>query len=247
MTIDSEERERLHTILDALINARNRLDAADLKLIKRKGLWQSARLYVRHEFFEMVLNLARYVIGDKLHNEEFELLHTIDLTKQTESPDDALILAYALNTMAPFLVRPENRRELGETKEVIRAIIDDLEAVSRGDQSRLIPTPTGKQGLNRRPFRIAKLRHTALKWDKILIKFGVPTQERRRVISTAYRTDWEAIRKWPNSIWKNSRISLDSPSHIDYLHFECADNLQKIYEHIQRDGDVYWRERSNLD
>jgi hypothetical protein len=113
-----------------------------------------------------------------------------------------------------------------------------------GDEPRFFSILPRRQGQHKRLYRLNWLRLSALDWDKYLAAVGMSARERHRIISDAYRTDWEAIRKWAAAIEDQYGFRSWPPRDPDWARREYHDNPQRVLEAIKRDGDAYWLEKS---
>lgn len=239
--ISDDERESLHFALDAILNARatlERKDAADLTGQER----YRTVVQPRADLFKNASKFLRRAVGPVLHRQEMALLFDANLTEDADSADLTATLANSLRSFIPlFMERGDS--EWSESEEPIVKIIDDLMGIYWGDEPRFFSTGRRLQGMHKRPYRLARLRLTALDWDKYLATVGQTAFERHRVISEAYRTDWEAIRKWAKSIEEQFGLCSYPPKYPDHAKSEFAENSKKVWGAIRRDGDAYWLER----
>lgn len=240
MTINKDERETLHLILDSLINERNRLDKIDPSVLERKFYaWHWS--IPRREFFRRGSLFLRRLAGSKLHHAEMRILLDADLEEDAKDASTLGNVANAIRSYQPLFM--ELGEDEGDTNEKIEQIINDFMGIYWGDEPRFFAIMPKRQGQHKRPFRIAQLRRSALDWDKYLAAVGVKSRERHRIISDAYNTDWDTIRKWAQSILDQYDMVSWPPRDIDKEIQHFRDNPEEIMTQIARDGAVYWSEK----
>lgn len=244
MTIDTDERESLHVMLDYLLNTREKLEKIDLNKLD-EGIelyWQYS--LPRHEFFNNASNFLRKVLGPKLRSAELALLFSMQLHEDTRNTDVPAIIANSLRSFLPLFM--ERAKHEGETfgDEKIEKVIDDLMGIYWGDEPRFFATAKKQQGSHKRPYRQARLRLAALNWDKYLAAAGLPAFERHAIIVEAFRADWDTIRKWAKPIEELFGLKSYAPYFPEHAKVEYAENPSGVREAIQRDGDAYWQEKS---
>ena len=243
MTIDKDERDSLHLILDALLNARDSLERVDPKSLASGQQFFLGWSKPRKDLVRNGSVFLRRVIGPRLHEEEMKLLFETVLVEDEVGADLAATIANSLRSFLPLFMR-KGRYEGDGSNEVIERIIEDLIGLCWGDEPRFFSPWPRRQGLHKRPYRLAKLRLSALNWDKYLSAVEMPAQQRHNIISEAYRTDWEAIRKWTKSIDEQFDLRPYSPENIESTKQEYASDPKAVIASIRRDGDAYWLERN---
>ena len=77
-----------------------------------------------------------------------------------------------------------------------RAVIMELICLRAGDQPKIFAPSPRLPGQSRHPMWIAHLRLQALAWNVHLKWRGISAVERQTAIAVAFRTSWDAIRKW---------------------------------------------------
>jgi len=242
MSVPHEERERLHVVLDYLLNARSTLERVDKrKLASSSGYMQGWTRPLDSLATEASVFL-RAVLGERLHQELMESLFTAALSENSKSTEVPATIANSLRVFLPLFMR-EGRYEGLDANEVIVSIVDDLMGVYWGDEPRFFAIADRWQGTHKRPFRLAKLRKTALDWDKYLKAVGVSARERHEIIARSYRTDWEAIRKWSKPIYEAFDLRSWPPDNVEYAISQFRENPNAIYEQIAQDGEAYWIEK----
>lgn len=248
MSVSDDERETLHFMLDALLNARSTLEGVDRTKVQPGMHYHQAISRPRGELFRNGSAFLRRVLGSKLHQEELSELFSAELEENTEGAHLAATIANSIRSFLPLFMqsgRYEGKTYSEELDENIEKIISDLMGMYWGDEPRFFSPWPRRQGLHKRPYRIARLRLAALDWDKFLAVVGMPAFERHRIISEAYRTDWDAIRKWSQSI--NDQYDLRScpPENSEWARRDFEANPEAIILAIRRDGDAYWQERGS--
>ena len=203
MKITERERESLHLALDYILNARAGLERIDLDQLPNEQ-WYRAWSKPRSELFIKASEFLRRVLGTKLHTAELGLLLEFSLNKRDERWNTTMHLANAIRSFLPLFKPIENGQE---RDQFISNIVEDLVGIHWGDEPRFFEIAKRAQGSPKRPFRVAYLRRGALDWEKRLKLVGMSAQERQSIISTAYKTSWEAIRKWAQSILQFDLIS----------------------------------------
>ena len=240
MSVSSEEREELHAALDYLLNARAGLERVDLaELVGRQ--WYSAWSQPRGELVRAASKFLRRVLGEKLHAAEMSLLIETPLDEVPEGADVLATLANALRSFWPLFAPIVG----GEEKdEFVANLVDDLIGVHWGDEPRFFQISKRTQGSPMRPFRVAYLRTSALDWEKRLAVVGFKPYERQSLVSQAFKTSWEAIRKWSQSI--NSQFDLVShpPKSPELVLKAYHDDPEGFLQMIRDDGEAYWAEVS---
>lgn len=241
MSVDADERETLHYILDSLINARNSLEGVDPANLEKGMQYHRAWTEPRSDLLRNGSVFLRRLIGSRLHFEEMKILFETELREDEVGAELTATIANAIRSFLPLFMQTGRYAGIGDT-EVIEQIVDDLMGIHWGDEPRFFSTWPRRQGLHKRPFRIARLRLTALDWEKHLAAVGYSTQERHGIIADAYRTDWEAIRKWSRSI--EEQFDLFSYPPTEQAKMWYAENPEAILEAIRHDGDAYWSEKN---
>lgn len=248
MSVSKEERETLHVILDALLNARETIEGIDPSTIQSRRQQIEAITRPREELCRNGSVFLRRVLGPDVHRERLALLFEADLVENAVGAQLAATIANSLRVFLPLFMRQEKYE--GETygqnlTENIEKIISDLMGMYWGDEPRFFSLWPRRQGSHKRPYRIARLRLTALDWDKFLNAVGIATRDRHSFISDAYRTDWEAIRKWAKSIESQFDLRSYPPRDTEWARQLFQEDPEKIYQAILRDGDAYWEERGS--
>lgn len=244
MTIEADERETLHHILDALINARNSLERVEPGTLSPGQQFYLAWSKPRSDLFRDGSLFLRRIIGARLHEHEMSILFNTRLEEDTVGAELAATIANAIRSFLPLFMRQGSYEKDGNN-EVIENIVEDLMGIYWGDEPRFFSPWPRRQGLHKRPYRLARLRRTALDWDKYLAAVGVRAQERHNLISEAYRTDWEAIRKWAGSIEEQFDLFSYPPEaeDVERAKQQYEREPESIREAIRMDGDAYWLER----
>lgn len=242
MSIPADERETLHHILDALINARETLEKLNPEELAKGQQFYLAWSKPRADLFREASVFLRRLIGKKLHSSEMKILFETRLEEDAVGTEVAATIANAVRSFLPLFMR-EGTYERDGSDEVIESIVDDLMGIYWGDEPRFFSPLPRRQGLHKRPYRLARLRLRALVWDKFLASVGVRAQERHSLISDAFRTDWEAIRKWAGSIEEQFDLISYPPPEVDMAKHIFEAEPEAIKATIRRDGDAYWVER----
>lgn len=244
MSVSADEREALHMMLDAILNSRAYLERMDTSELQPGAQFSKAWSTPRGDLFTQASKLIRRAIGPQLHQAELNLLFEAELE---ESPSDAELMATisnAIRTYLPLFMK-EGTDEWRDTDEVIVRIIEDFMGIHWGDEPRFFTVYPKRQGQHKRLYRLNRLRLSALDWDKYLDVVGLTACERHNLISTAYRTDWDAIRKWSGAIESQYGFCSSPPRYPDNARKEYAENPEKVMAAIQRDGDAYWQEKTS--
>lgn len=171
------------------------------------------------------------------------MLFEAELQENAQDSELMATLANALRSFLPLFMQKSDS-EFSARDETIVRIIDDFMGVYWGDEPRFFSVLPRRQGQHKRLYRLNRLRLTALNWDKYLAVVGMGARERHRIISDAYRTDWEAIRKWAGAIEEQYGFRSYPPEHPDWALEEYRENPEEVFAAIKRDGDAYWLERS---
>jgi hypothetical protein len=243
MSVSNEEREDLHNILDALINARISLERIDPEQISQGVQRLHSWVRPRAELCWNASLLVRRLIGPDLHRAELSELFETRLEDNSTDCEVMAALANALRSFLPLFME-EGRNELSGEEEVISKLVEDLMGIYWGDEPRFFSIQPRRQGQHKRLYRLNALRLSALDWDKYLAVVGMAARERHRIISDAFRTDWEAIRKWAALIERQYGFHSWPPPNPDLARVEYSENSERIMAAIRRDGDAYWREKS---
>lgn len=253
MKVSDEEREKLHLALDYLLNTRAGLERIDTEKLKQYRLgrepldftperrWELAWSQPRREFVRAASNFLRQVLGEKIHASELSWLLETSLRENEVESD---VLALLANSMRPFWSLFAPIVEGKEQDHFISNILDDLMGVHWGDEPRFFQVAKRTQGSPRRPFRVAYLRRSALDWEKRLAAVGMKPFERQTIVSQAYRTSWEAIRKWPQSIIALFDLVSHPPRSPERVREAYEEDPEEFLKMIQDDGDAYWAEIS---
>lgn len=247
MTVDKDERESLHFVLDYLLNERAHLEGIDPDSLQKGQAYYLGYSKPRGELFTQAAIFLRRVLGRKLHEAEMSLLFEVELQEDSQSPEVPATIASSIRSFLPLFMKHGTREgwTYGEEKnEKIEKIIADLMGIYWGDEPRFFATEKKRQGLHKRPYRLARLRLSALEWDKYLAAVGLSAFERHRIVSDAYRTEWEAIRKWAKSIEQQFDLRPYLPYSAEQMQSDFAENPAAVFDAIRRDGDAYWLEKS---
>lgn len=239
--ISDDERESLHFALDALLNARATLESHDA--IDLDG--RSYRKFIsepREDFLRNSSTFLRRVIGSKLHHDAMGVLFGAELNEDSASTE---IAAYIANSILPYLplFMKEGHNLDFNRNENIDYIIDDLMGIYWGDEPRFFAIAKKSKGLHKRPYRLAKLRLSALNWDKFLAAVGLSALERHRIISDAYGTDWDAIRKWAKAAQEQFDLISYPPTGLEFAREQYSENPDGVLQSIREDGKAYLSER----
>lgn len=229
-------------VLDYLLNARSTLERVDKRKLTSSSGYLQAWSRPLDSLAKEASIFLRAVIGEHLHQELMVLLFTATLTENSKSTELPATIANALRVFLPLFMR-EGRYEELDGNEVIVSVINDLMGIYWGDEPRFFAIADKWQGTHKRPFRLAKLRKTALDWEKYLKAVGISARERHEIIGRAYRTDWEAIRKWSKMIYESFDLHSWPPRDVEYAIAQFRDNPDAVYAQIHRDGEAYWTEK----
>ncbi len=243
MSVSEEERETLHTILDALINARNSLERIDPSTLEPGMQYAQAWSGPRRDLTLQASRFVRRILGPRLHRAELAVLFETELEENCQHADVLPALANSLRTFLPLFMQ-ESGDEYSGRDEVIVRLIEDLMGIYWGDEPRFFSLQPRRQGQHKRLYRLNRLRLSALDWDKYLAVVGMSARDRHRLISDAYRTDWEAIRKWAAAVEEQYGFRSWPPHDPEWARSEFASDPESIIEAIRRDGDAYWVEKS---
>lgn len=241
MSIDLDERDSLHHVLDYLINARITLEKVEPKKLKAGFYHQWSK--PRDDLFQEASIFLRRVLGSRLHDEEMKLLFATQLKENAVGADILATIANAIRSYLPLFMQ-KSRSEYEGKNEVIVRIIEDFMGIYWADEPRFFSSWPRRQGLHKRPYRIARLRLTALNWNKHLAVVGLSAHERHRIVADAYRTDWDAIRKWQYSTLEQFDLYSYPPKDAERAISTFLEKPDAIFSSIRRDGDAYWSERS---
>ena len=243
MTISNSEREDLHSILDALINARNSLERID-----QDDLISGAQIFhswtqPRRDLIWSASRLIRRLLGPRLHYAELQLLFDTELEENSSDTEILMTLVQALYSFFPLFLFEGTPEHLSDD-EVISQVMEDLRGIHWGDSPRFFSVQPRRQGQPKRPYRISMLRLSALNWDKYLEVVGMKPYQRHNLIAQAFKTDWDTIRKWARPIEDQYGSRSRPPEDIDYAKDRFLKNRDAILSFIKRDGAAYWIEKS---
>ena len=241
MTVSPEERDELHVALDYLLNARAGLERIDPSELNSGPQFYSAWSQPRRELFRAASKFLRRALGEKLHAAEMTALLELPLDEFEDGADSLTALANALRSFWP-LFAPIVGGE--EREEFVANLVDDLIGVCWGDEPRFFHIGKRTQGSPMRPFRVAYLRMSALDWEKRLAVVGLKPYERQSIVSQAFKTSWEAIRKWPQSIIAQFDLVSHPPRSPDLVLKAYRDDSEGFLQMIRDDGEAYWAEIS---
>jgi len=244
VSVSDEERETLHTILDALINARNSLERIDPSTLNPGMQYSQAWSGPRRDLAWQASRLVKRILGPRLHQTELALLFEAKLHENSQDGEVLATLANSLRSFLPLFLQDDRDGYL-HGDEAIMKIIDDFMGIYWGDEPRFFRPLPRRQGQHKRLYRLNRLRLTALNWDKYLETVGIGARERHRVISDAYRTEWDSIRKWAAAIEGQYGFRSYPPKDPDWARREYHSNPQQVHDAITRDGDAYWLEKSS--
>lgn len=229
-------------MLDALLNARGSLERLNVDELRPGMQFRAAWSKPRHDLFLQASRLFRRAIGPSLHQSELGLLFDSELQENATDADLLANLANAFRSFLPLFLK-EGTLDWRADDEVIAKVIEDFMGIYWGDEPRFFTIHPRRQGQHKRLYRLNRLRLSALDWDKYLATVGMQTGERHRLISDAYKTDWDAIRKWARAIEDQYGFRSWPPRDPEWARREYADDPKKIYEAIRRDGEAYWLEK----
>ena len=241
MTVSPEEREELHLALDYLLNARSGLER--IAPGELKDTWQilTAWSEPRQELFREASKFLRSVLGEKLHAVEMAPLLEIQLSEDSDGFDVLAALVRALRTYLPLFAPIVDGKE---REEFVANLIEDLVGIQLGDEPRFFQIAKRTQGSPMRPFRIAYLRRNALDWEKRLAVVEFKPYERQSIVSQAFKTSWEAIRKWSQSIELTGELISHPVQYPNEVLKAYRDDPEGFLQMIRDDGEAYWAELS---
>lgn len=243
MSVSDEERETLHTILDALLNARNSLERIDPKELSPGNQYRLVWSEPRRDLCWQASHFLKRIIGPKLHQSELGLLFDTELEENALDSELPATLANSIRSFLPlFLARSKN--DYDGQGEVIMGVIEDLMGIHWGDEPRFFSIQPRRQGQHKRLYRLNSLRLKALDWDKYLAAVGMPSRERHRVVADAFNAEWDAIRKWEGLVEEQYGFRSWPPRNPESALREFQENPEGIFDAIKRDGADYWREKS---
>lgn len=187
----SDDSQRLLTRVQALLIARASLEyAINRGPIEPAETEQQWRLRLGREAVEIFLQADR-LLPDIIGDAPFEVLFPSGIEPDAIS-DIRSAFVRRLKLFRRLLSRPSWGASLNR-------LIGEIADMSGGDQPEILMPARRNSGQAKQPTKIARKRLGALCWDIHLKSIGVATVERQTAISTAYRTSWEAIRKWRGS------------------------------------------------
>lgn len=230
-------------VLDYLLNARETLERVDRDSLAPGGAYSQGWSYPLNTLVGEASIFLRSVLGEHLHSETMALLFEADLQENCQSTEIVATLANAIRAFLPLFMRT-GRYESLDNEEVIVSIIEDLMGIHWGDEPRFFSILPRRQGQHKRLYRLNRLRLSALDWDKFLATVGMAAYERHRIISDAYRTEWEAIRKWAAAVESQYGFRSWPPRDAEWAMHEFETNREGVMTSIRRDGEAYWLEKS---
>lgn len=243
MSVSEDERETLHVMLDALLNARATLERIDPETLQTGLQYSQAWSGPRRELAQQGSRLLRRALGSRLHQTEMAQLFETQLQENASHAELMATLANSIRSFLPLFMAEESDED-GGRYEIIVQVIEDFMGIYWGDEPRFFSILPRRQGQHKRLYRLNRLRLTALNWDKFLAATGMKARDRHRLISDAYRTDWETIRKWSAAIESQFGFRSWPPRDPNWARAEFERNPAYFLRSIHHDGDAYWREKS---
>ena len=228
--VSSDERKTLHDILDYLLRTRESLEVRGFESLPPKA---------RAEFIENCSKFLRRVIGPDMHQAELSFLEEFELKENEREPDHLVTVANAVRSFMPLFIA-ENFGSSG--REFMTKMMEDFMGIYWGDEPRFFSIATKNKGQHKRPFRIAYMRRGALNWELILKAAGVAAVKRQNIVSVAYHTSWEAMRKWKYSIEEGFGLVSGIGRFEEFCIEDYQANPDVIIDQITEDGDAYWAE-----
>lgn len=243
--VSIDERKRLHDILDALLNEREYLEKWSEQAHTIIGIQLLQRgVFPARDLHRNASKLLVQLLGEEVRS--MALLY--GQTGLDSFAETARLLLPAFSQPKPKSLKMQMLSEFADSFPDPEEIIDDLVGVVEGDEPRTFQIVRRNKGQPMRPYRIAKLKCRALYWEKLLKKMEHPTKTRHDIISDAFRTDFETIRKWKYSALKvlgernfEMEVSIQDTAPNQY---EKA--IDYFVSEIKNDGEKYWNEKCNL-
>lgn len=243
MSVSKEERETLHLMLDAMLNARDSLERIDPTKLEPGLPFSSAWSRPRKDLCLLGARLVRRALGEKLHHSEMTQLFDTELEENASEQDLLATIANSLRSFLPLFMS-QGDSEWRNDDEVIVRVIEDFMGIYWGDEPRFFKVAPRVQGQHKRLYRLNKLRLSALDWDKYLAAVGMAARRRHRIISDAYRTEWDAIRKWASIVEAQYGFRSYPPRDKASARREYDAYPDFVLASIHRDGDAYWLEKT---
>lgn len=228
--ISDDERARLHDLLDRIIDQRENLQGwlAESPFINAllgkpvdpnsQAAMNLANTGARLAFAEMI----------KLAVEALGPARSLTLPTATDDPENIRwALWLRLQRVAP-LIDGASSGMFGKSGFPLPRVLDELENLSYGDIGTIFRAPPRKPSQRRNRGKLAKLRLKALAWDRWLQQSeGLSALDAHSAIEQAYRTEWEAIRKWKSACrgilgaqvdWALNYAAEGNPPRVALLH-----------------------------
>lgn len=79
-------------------------------------------------------------------------------------------------------------------------VLDEIERLKFGDEPEILRPVPRMRGEHRQPGKLARSRANALMWAEYLKSKGLKPREYKAQINLAFGADWDAIRKWRESV-----------------------------------------------
>lgn len=168
-----EERDTFKWRLEALINGVER--------IKRMAEKEEPGATIRQNRLDLCAQAAR-LVGDICG----------DWVKLSEIDAEAPIeyIALSLRIWQPVLAMHDEYDFFWDD------VISEIERLPFGDEPEILRPASRSRGVHQQPAKLAFYRLAALRWAAYLKARGIKPSIYRRQISTAFGSDWEAMRKW---------------------------------------------------
>jgi hypothetical protein len=224
--VSDDERNRLHELLDRILDQRENLDGWRAEPAKLSDLLppslnpdrdllekladRGARLA-----FEGAITLAVDALGSA---------RTQSLVGATSDPEGIRwALWLRLNQVRRLI---EGRTPLlGKSDFPLSQVLEELENLSYGEISEIFRAAPLKPSQRHNRGKLAKLRLKALAWEKWLrASQSMTAFDSHMAVSEAYRTDWDAIRKW-----RTSCIKILGPTKVKFSLQQAAAGHQPAY------------------
>lgn len=241
MSISDDEKAEIHYLLDYLLMTRSNLEKVNPSELSPGMQYAFAWSRPRSEFIVAASKFLRRVIGEKLHKAELPDPFVRELSENTSGGENLAFVANALRSFMPLFVPLSEGKEASNFMD---QLANDFIGIYWGDDPRFFSILPKSQGMHKRPFRLAYMRLGALDWEKYLAAAGLSAFERQDVVSSAYRTRWDTIRKWKDSILEQFDLVSHPPERPDWVRDEYSQDSDLILQKIAADGEAYWAEKN---
>jgi len=173
----ADEGEEFDFVLEALLHQITTLRRARAR-VEQNGSRTNAIMLMRQ-----VLMFSRVLLGQKAYD--------LAMGRVDQADGNGLrLIANRLQAISPFMQ--------GEWPDGLtyNDFVEEVYAIAGGDAPYILSQAEKRRGKQGNSFRLATHKLNALMWAQVLHRRGVEANRRQSILSSAFGSTWEAIRKW---------------------------------------------------